>query len=221
MGKLALFIWCVAAFAQTPPAVPPPAPDRPVVEAQGLPPRAAPSDYRDHAQAGAVTIAADFAGHSVATPEGILTTEDYVVIEAGLFGPPDAKLMLSVDDFSLRINGKKAVLRQPYELVVKSLTDPDYEPPASSSSASKTSVTGSGKGGADLNAPPPPPPRIPPEVRRAWELRVRKASLPSGDRTLPQAGLLFFSYGGKTEGVRSIELTYNGPAGKATVSIRP
>jgi hypothetical protein len=221
MGKLALFVWCAAAFAQTPPAAPAAGPDRPVVEGQGLPPRAAPSDYRDHAQAGAVTIAADFAGHSVATPEGILTTEDYVVIEAGLFGPPDTKLMLSVDDFSLRINGKKAVPRQPYELVVKTLKDPDYEPPASTSSASKTNVTGGGKGGADLNAPPPPPPPVPPEVRRAWELRVRKASLPSGDRTLPQAGLLFFSYGGKTDGVRSIELIYSGPAGKATVSIRP
>jgi hypothetical protein len=217
MGKLALLVWCVTAFAQTPPA----APDRPAVEGQGLPPRAAPSDYRDHAQAGAVTIAADFAGHSVATPEGILTTEDYVVIEAGMFGPPDAKLMLAVEDFSLRINGKKAVPRKPYELVVKSLKDPDYEPPASTSSGSKTSVTGNGKGGADLHAPPPPPPPVPPEVRRAWELRVRKASLPLGDRTLPQAGLLFFSYGGKTEGVRSIELIYSGPAGKATVSIRP
>ncbi len=167
-----------------------------------------------------MTIAADFAGHSVATPEGILTTEDYVVLEAGLFGPPDAKLMLSVEDFSLRINGKKAVPRQPYELVVKSLTDPDYEPPASTSSASKTSISGNGKG-ADLNAPPPPPPHIPPEVRRAWELRVRKASLPFGDRALPQAGLLFFSYGGKADGVRSIELIYSGPAGKATLSIRP
>ena len=66
MESLALFVLCVAAFAQTPPA----APDRPIVEGQGLPPRAAPSDYQAHAQAGAVTIAADFAGHSVATPEG-------------------------------------------------------------------------------------------------------------------------------------------------------
>jgi hypothetical protein len=212
MRRLALFVLCAAAFAQTPPA----APDRPIVEGQGLPPRAAPSDYQGHAQAGTVTIAADFAGHSVATPEGILSTEDYVVIEAGLFGPPEARLMLSMDDFSLRVNGKKAVLRQPYELVVKNLRDPDYDPPASTSA--KTNITGGGK---DLNAPPPPPPPIPVEMRRAWEQRVRKISLPSGDRTLPQAGLLFFSYGGKTEGVRSIELIYSGPAGKATLSIRP
>ncbi len=216
MKSLALFVLCVAVFAQTPPA----APDRPIVEGQGLPPRAAPSDYQAHAQAGAVTIAADFAGHSVATPEAVLSTDDYVVIEAGLFGPPEARLMLSIDDFSLRVNGKKAVPRQPYELVVKNLKDPDYDPPTTTSS--KTNITSGGGGGSkDLNAPPPPPPPIPVELRRAWEQRVRKISLPSGDRALPQAGLLFFSYGGKTDGVRSIELIYSGPAGKATLSIHP
>jgi hypothetical protein len=221
MRRLALFglgtVAFAAAFAQTPPV----ASDRPAAEGQGLPPRAAPSDYQARAQAGTVTIAADFTGHSVATPEGILTTEDFVAIEAGLFGPPEARLMLSVDDFSLRINGKKSVPRQPYELVAKSLRDPDYEPPTSSG-AKKTNVTGSGKEGApDLNAPPPPPPPVPLEVRRAWELRVRKISLPLGDRTLPQAGLLFFAYGGRAESVRSIELIYSGPAGKATLSIHP
>ncbi len=217
MRRPALFVLCsaafAAAFAQTPPA----APDRSIAEGQGLPPRAAPTDYQAHAQAGMFTIAADFAGHSVATPEGILSADDYVVIEAGLFGPPEARLMLSMDDFSLRVNGKKAVARQPYELVVKNLKDPDFEPP-SSTSGSKTNISGNGK---DLNAPPPPPPPVPVEMRRTWEQRVRKISLPSGDRTLPQAGLLFFPYGGKTEGVRSIELIYNGPAGKATLSIHP
>lgn len=34
-------------------------------EAQGLPPRAAPTDYQAQARAGALTIAADFVGHSV------------------------------------------------------------------------------------------------------------------------------------------------------------
>lgn len=205
------------AFAQTP-AV---APGQPVGEGQGLQPRAAPADYQSHAQAGSITIAADFAGHNVATPDGILSSEDYVVIEAGLYGPAAARLMLSPDDFSLRINGKKAVPRQPYEIVVKSLRDPDYEPPSSEGSK-KTNVTGSGKSNApDLTAPPPPPPPVPVEMRRAWEQRVRKISLPLGDRTLPQAGLLFFSYGGKAEGIRSVELVYSGPAGKATLSIRP
>ena len=36
-------------------------------EAQGLPPRVAPTDYQAQAKAGEVTIAAEFAGHGVPT----------------------------------------------------------------------------------------------------------------------------------------------------------
>jgi hypothetical protein len=50
--------------------------------------------------------------------------------------------------------------------------------------------------------------------------RVQKASLPEGDRPLPQAGLIFFQYGGKTESIRSLELIYDGPAGKATLKLQ-
>src|ERR1700675_2751972 len=84
--------------------------------AQGLPPRAAPTDYLTQVQAGTVTVAAEFLAHNVPTPDGpILTTEDYVVVETALFGSPDARLKVSLDDFSLRINGKKtAASAQPY-----------------------------------------------------------------------------------------------------------
>jgi hypothetical protein len=193
-----------------------------VVEGKGLPTRGAATDYSAHAQAGAVTIGADFTGHNVGTQEGFLTTADYVVIEAGLFGAPGAKLMLSIDDFSLRINGGKKILpRQPYELVVKSLKDPDYEEPATNKT-SKTVVNSGGKAdGVDPNAPPPAFIPVPFEVRHGWELRVKRDSLPIGDRPLPQAGLLFFLYGSGTKGIRSIELMYSGPAGKATLSIQP
>ncbi len=201
-----------------------PGKDALVVEVKGLPPRAAPSDYSAHAQVGAVTIAADFTAHAVNTQDGLLTTPDYVVVEAGVFGPPDAKLMLSMGDFSLRINGKKAVLPQePYELVAKSIKDPDYEAPASNS-ASKTIITGAGKEqapGVDPNAPPPALIPVPFEIKRGWQLRVKRDSLPIGDRTLPQAGLLFFTYSSPAKGIRSVDLIYSGPAGKATLSLNP
>jgi hypothetical protein len=51
--------------------------------------------------------------------------------------------------------------------------------------------------------------------------RVQKASLPEGDRALPQAGLIFFQYRGKAQGIHSIELIYAGPAGKATLTLQP
>jgi hypothetical protein len=55
---------------------------------RGMPARATPGDYQTHADAGKVTIAAEFFQHTVPSPQGILGTEEYVVVEAGVFGPP-------------------------------------------------------------------------------------------------------------------------------------
>ena len=100
------------------------------IEAKGMPPRATPADYQAQAQAGTVTVAAEFAGHSVPTMQGPLTTEDFVVVEMGLFGAPDARMKISADDFSLRINGKKAALPSlPYGMVLSSVKDPEWRRP--------------------------------------------------------------------------------------------
>jgi hypothetical protein len=187
-------------------------------QAKGLPARAAPADYQAHAQTGAVTVAAEFMGHSVATPEKILTSEDYVAVEVGLFGPPEARLKLSVEDFSLRINAKKMPMSaQPFAAVFKSLKDPDLEPTASETKSKTNLSTGNAQEG---NAPPAPV-HIPVEVQRAINQRIQKASLPEGERALPAAGLIFFPYRGKESGIRSIELIYDGPAGKASVTLQP
>jgi hypothetical protein len=188
------------------------------VKAEGIPPRATPADYQSQAQAGTLTIAAESTGHSVATPEGSpLTTDDFLVIETALFGPPGARAKLSIEDFSVRINGKKTPLpSQPYGLVLKSLKDPELEPLASAKSK-----TGISTGGGQADASPPSKPKIPIEVRRGWEQRVQKAALPEGDRALPQAGLIFFQYRGKTEKIESLELIYESPAGKATLTLQP
>src|ERR1700722_11243859 len=117
-------------------------------EAKGLSPRATPADYQTHAQAGAITIAAEFSGHSVTSPQSVLATEDYVVVEVAFFGPPETQLKLSGDDFSLRINGKKTTLpARPYASVFKSLKDPEWEPPIPVESKSKTSLGTGGGGG--------------------------------------------------------------------------
>jgi hypothetical protein len=193
-------------------------------QAKGMPPRTAPSEYQAQAKAGAVTIAAEFMGHAVPTPEQTVAADDYVVVEAGLFGPSDAKIMLARGDFSLRINGKKLPSpSEPYELVFKSLKDPQWQPPDQEESKSKSSgtglTTGNGTGGGDKL--PPLPPKMPFELRRAMEQHVQRAAMQEGDRPLPQAGLLFFLYRGKTEGIRSLELIYSGAAGNATLTLQP
>jgi hypothetical protein len=191
-------------------------------EARGMPPRATPAEYQAQAQAGTVTVAAEFKGHSVPTLQGPLSSEDYVVIETGLFGSPEARIKLSSGDFSLRINGKKTPLpSQPYGLVVGSVKDPEWEPPEPPPTKSKTSLGGGGRGEQGEANGPPAPVHIPIGVQRAMAQRVQKASLPEGDRTLPQAGLIFFQYRGKTQSIHSIELIYAGPAGKATLTLQP
>jgi hypothetical protein len=138
-------------------------------------------------------------------------------VETAFFGPPETRLKLSLEDLSLRINGKKTALsNQPFGLVFRSLKNPDLEPP-SSAAKSKGSV---GTGGQNESAPPPVF-HLPPEVRHAMEQHVQKAALPEGDRVLPQAGLIFFLYHGKPQNIQSLELIYSGPAGKATLALQP
>jgi hypothetical protein len=205
------------------------APSQGAPEGKGMPPRATPADYQAHAQAGAVTVAAEFDGHSIPTLQGTtLSAQEYVVVETGLFGPPGARIRLSIDDFALRINGKKMPLpSQPYGLVVKSVKDPEWEPPEVAESKESKSKTSLSSGGDDAQVqkgepkPSPTPVKIPVEVQRAWAQRVQRVTLPEGDRALPQAGLIFFEYRGKTEKIHSIELIYTGPAGKATLTLQP
>ena len=189
------------------------------IEGKGMPPRATPADYQAQTSAGAVTVVAEFKGHAVPTLQGSLSTEDYVVVETGLFGSPDARTTLSAGDFSLRINGKKTPLPSvPYGLVFASLKDPEWEPPEKAESKSKTKFGGGGQG--EGNAPPAPV-KIPVEVQRSMAQRVQRVALPEGDRPVPVAGLVFFEYRGKAKGIRSVELTYAGPAGKATLALQP
>jgi hypothetical protein len=211
----------VCLFAQTPPA-PVDNSDAQASATRGMPARATPGDYLAHATAGPLSIGAEFMQHSVPTPGGMLSTEDYVVVEAGVFGPPGARTTLNPADFSLRINGKKTTQSEPYATVFKSLKDPEWEPDVpAEQKASKTSIgsSGSGKGGGGND--PPVVPKPPFKLQREWNLRLQKASFPEGDRALPQAGLLYFRYGGKASGIHSIELMYAGPSGKATLELQP
>jgi hypothetical protein len=166
-----------------------------------------------------LTVAAEFMGHSVPTPQGTYSSEDFVVVETGLFGPPEARAKLSSGDFSLRINDKKAPLHsQPYEFVARSLKDPEWAPPAEDKSKSKTGLS---SGGKDTGEPPPAPVHMPMELQLAMEQRVRSAVLLEGERGLPQAGLIFFQYRGKAQSIHSVELVYTGPAGTATLTLQP
>ncbi len=207
----------VCLFAQEPTA-PAASSDAQASATRGMPARATPGDYQAHGAAGPVTIGAEFMQHSVPTPGLLLSTEDYVVVEAGMFGPPGTRTTLNPTDFTLRINGKKNLQSEPYVTVFKSLKDPEWEPDIPVEKASKTSLgSGGGKNGND----PPVVPKPPFKLQREWNLKMQKQAFPEGDRPLPQAGLLFFRYTGKASGIHSIELMYTGPSGKATLDLQP
>lgn len=201
-----------------------PAKEAPASEVRGIPPRATPNDYQAHAAAGTVTVAAEFMGHSILTPDGTTyTNEDYVAVETGLFGPAGAALKISATDFTLRVYSKKmvSVPSQPFGMVFRALKDPVWEDQqAVELKEKKGSGTGISTGGNKDNSPPAPV-HMPLEMQRAMQQRVQKAALPEGDRSLPQAGLLFFPYRGKTQGIRAMELVYAGPAGTATLALQP
>ena len=123
---IVITVLCLVASAQSTPATTP-GKEVQASEGRGIPPRAAPTDYQAHAAAGTVTVAAEFVGHSVPTPQGIFSSEDYVVVETALFGPADARLQISFEDFALRINEKKTPLpSQPFGMVFRSLKDPEW-----------------------------------------------------------------------------------------------
>jgi hypothetical protein len=192
---------------------------KPSTEVQGmLPPRVAPTDYQANAKTGNFTIAAEFARHGIPTPDGALTTENFVVVEAAIFGPPDSKLAISYRDFALRINGKKTPTDSvSFAQVGDSVKDPEWAPPVPHDKP-KTSIGGGGAGGDDG---PPAPVKVPFGVQRALVLRVKKIAMAEGERPLPQAGLLFFPYGGKDKSIHSVELIYSGPAGPVTFALQP
>ena len=86
-------------------------------------------------------------------------------------------------------------------MVVGSVKDPEWAPPEPPESKSKTKVGG---GGQSQDSGPPVEPKPPVALQRAWAQRVQRAALPEGDRALPVAGLLFFSYTGKVEKIRTL-----------------
>ncbi len=188
-------------------------------EMNGIPPRTAPTEYQAQTKAGAITIAADFDGHSVPTPESVFSTEDFIMCEVAFYGAPGTRLAMTFQDFSLRINGNKKLLPAiGDQFVFRSLKDPEWIPPTPPEK-SKTGINAGGGGGQ--GDPPPVTPKMPIDVERRMEQKVLKAALPEGERALPAAGIVFFQYGGKVKGIRSIELVYTGPAGKATLPLQP
>ena len=213
---LLAFAACAAAQTSAPP----------LKASKGLPPRNNAAEYLSRGQIGKVQVGAEFDRHSVPTADSILTTEHFVAVEIGLFGAPGDHLAISYGDFSLNINGKKNPLpTEQYAAVFKNLRDPNWTSPEEIKAKEDKQSGGGGSGLTTNNTQTdnmnmPVIVHIPPEMEKAMATSVTNAALPEGDRQLPIAGLLFFAYSGDAKGIKTVELVYNGPAGKATIPLQ-
>jgi len=193
--------------------------------------RPKPADYSAQAKAGPVTVAAECMVHTFSEGRHTFVAEDYLVVEVGVYPDRGTSVTVSAQQFALRINGKKALIysRTP-QMVAASLKYPDWENP-------RGLETAVGVGPVILGRPPaverfpgdprarrgPQPPRVgdadpkEPEVRA--EDVVISAALTEGETRGPVGGYLYFPYEGKMKKVRRLELLYNGPAGRAELTI--
>jgi hypothetical protein len=209
--------------AQTP--APPPAPAS-TVDVKGIATRASAAEYQTAVKVGNYTLAVDFDANGVPTSDGVFSTEEYIVFEVALYGPPGSHAMLQLSDFALRINGKKQPTpAQPYTFVFKSLKNPEWEATLAyvpKESANGINAGGGGRGGgAPADNLPPPKPKMPIDIERKMELRVQKAAVSEADRPLPQTGLIFFPYAGKIKNIHNMDLIFTGAIGKATIPMQP
>ena len=199
---------CLCAQGQTPPAN----------EAKGLAPRASPADYPAQARAGALTIAAEFARHGVPTAGGTFSTEDFIAVEVGFYGAAGA-----------RVNSPPTISRS-------ASTAKSRCPAGLTGWSSLLSKIPNGsrrnrwgeRSRKAASTPAETMPTIPRRRQRTcpcrcstpWNRRCKKPCCPRAIPS-PQAGLLFFQYRGKSEGIQSVELIYDGAAGKATLNLHP
>lgn len=200
---------------------------------QTLPPKAKPADYPAHTAAGTIEIGADYLVQSVPTERGIILAPDYLIVEIGIFTERKAPFEVRSGHFSLRVNGEKG-LRTPDApgAVVAALK---YAT-AGLNRPQITAGAGAGDVGVVLGQPAPTPrfpgdptggPRPRPQapenagIRRQddqfFEEAITQEALPEGDLRLPVAGLLYFPCTLKPRKIKSIELVYEGPAGRASL----
>lgn len=205
------------------------------------PPKASPAEYPVKAELPGLVIAADYTVRTVFGRDDSALTPDYLTVDVALYPPKGKTISVAASQFRLRVNGKKQPLySQTPGMVAASLRYPDWE-------QRPTVLVGAGAGDAQviLGRPQPterfpgdprpqqgrlpPPPKAPTDQDRSGIERpparspadiVTEEALPEGDYTFPRHGHLYFPFKGKTASLKSVELLYEGPAGKAALVLR-
>jgi hypothetical protein len=209
--------------------------------AQGLKPKEKVTDYPvSAALQDGYSIGAEYLVHTLPTQTrsgkaDALVANDYLVIEIALYGPKFGSIDSLSGTFELRINNQKTTLTPDSPgTVAGSIKFSDW-------TQKRTLEMEAGNGNAGVTIGPPRTPRFPgdpsagtprqspiPEQNPGGierdppltiEERVKSSSLHHSDQNTPFAGLIYFPFTGKTKTIKTLELTYDGPKGKATLKL--
>ena len=194
-----------------------------------MPARAAPADYAAHAPIPPRhVLAAEFQGRTVPAPNAAFVLQHYVVVEVGLF---TREYEFNSGRYSLRLNGKTALLAQTPGMVAAALNYPDWE-----NHRQITATAGVGDAGVILgrrnttprfpgdrragSAPPGTPVNAVEVSENApWDW-VAKLAWEDGPVKGPSGGLLYFPYNGNLAKLKTIALIYNSDEGLITLKLR-
>jgi hypothetical protein len=213
-----------------------------VLSAQGLTPKPAASDYPVQAALpNGYTLAAEYLVHTVPTGlrTGALVANDYLVVEIAVFGPRGGRMDLSPSNFTLQLRGQKkgqggTLTPDSAGAVAASIKYSDWmqKPKVQASGGVGNATVGIGptvspRFPGDPSVRPLPPSTVPEENPAGLEKQrplsideqLQRASLVSGELKTPAAGLIFFPFEGKTKSIKTLELSYEGAAGRVTLKL--
>ncbi len=192
-----------------------------------IPARPAPADYQAQANAGPLSLAADFHSRTVPAPSAFIL-KSHIVVEIAIF---TRDYQFNTGHFTLKLNGKIPVLAQTAGMVGGSLKYANWE-------GNKGITASAGLGDANVILGRQSAPRFPGDRRNEpahppgtpaknteqpefapWDW-VEKLAWADGPGKGPAAGLLYFPYQGNLAKLKTIELLYNGPEGPATLALR-
>lgn len=168
-----------------------------------------------------------------------LVANDYLVVEVAVFGPRGKRIDLAQGSFTLLLDtgkrgGRTMLSPDSAGAVAASIKFSDWtqKPTASANAGVGNATVGVGptmtpRYPGDPSVRPLPPSPIPEQNPAGLEKeqplsideRVQRSSLPTGELATPAAGLVFFPFEGKTKSIKTLELVYEGPAGKVTLKL--
>lgn len=205
--------------------------------AAGTEPKPKADAYPAHASTPEVSIGAEYLVHSVPARSLTFTARDHLVVEVAVYAPNGGTLNIALEQFGLRINGRKETIQpQSPGFVAAGFKYPDWE-----RRPTLEAVAGAGDGGVIVGAPQAvprfpgdptvrqtPPPRAPSVEETAGvdkepsarpEEVVVESALSEGPIHSAASGYLYFPFKGKTKSIRSLELLYRGPTGTLTLPL--